>query len=166
MVSNQDAEKTIKEIFIPTPPKEEPAQEKKVEPEPKASKAAEASQVPKPRPAEKQEKIEEKPEKPSGPLMEKLAGIFQEKDIDIIESKIIRKSDIELMIKVPSPVGKLTYFCKAVDKKKINDKDLSSVFVQSQMKKLPALFVTTGQLSKKAKEMLDKEFKIISVLNI
>ena len=114
-----------------------------------------------------EEKQEKKEEKPDSPLLEKIQNIFNEKNIDIIETDIIRKtSDIELIVKIPSPVGKLTYFCKVKTKKKSNDKDLSSLYVESQMRKLPVLYVITGELTKKAKEKLDKEFKIIKILKI
>ena len=49
---------------------------------------------------------------------------------------------------------------------KTNDKDLSSFYVDGQMKKLPILYITTGELTKKAKEKLEKEFTTISVLII
>ena len=39
-------------------------------------------------------------------------------------------------------------------------------FVQAQLSKLPALFLSTGSLSKKAKEMLGKEFKGMVVKQI
>jgi hypothetical protein len=34
------------------------------------------------------------------------------------------------------------------------------------MRKLPVLYVITGELTKKAQEKLDKEFKIIKILKI
>ncbi|MFC1728484.1 hypothetical protein ACFLZ7_03405 [Nanoarchaeota archaeon] len=92
---------------------------------------------------------------------------FQDNSIDILDVKTIRKkSDFEFTIKVPSAVGKISYFCKAKNKKKFNDGDLSSVFVQGQTKKLPVLYLITGDLTKKAKDLLDKEFKNVTVKNI
>ena len=81
-----------------------------------------------------------------------------------MECKTIRKkSEIDLIISVPSGVGNIEYFCKAKNKKRINHADLSSAFVQGQLKKLPVLFITTGSLTKKAKEMLGNEFKNIKI---
>jgi hypothetical protein len=100
-------------------------------------------------------------------ILEKVKKVFKERQIDILETKIIRKkTDLEMIVKIPSAVGMIKYFCKIRDKKKSNDKDLSAAYVQGQMKKLPVLYVTTGDLTKKAQEMLKKEFKIVAVLQI
>lgn len=171
LLPNNDAEKKIKDIFVPqqeTAEKKEQTIEKKEVVQEKAPEQQKTKPTEKPK-TETEEIVKVPPQtstKTESGLMDKLREIFGKKDIEIVEFNIIRKNDIELLIKLPSAVGKLTYFCKATDKKKVNDKDLSSVFVQSQMKKLPALYATTGQISKKGKEMLEKEFKIISVMNI
>lgn len=84
-----------------------------------------------------------------------LSNFFSNREITIIEKKIIRKnSDVELFIEVPSSLGKLKYFCKAKNKKKINDADLSSAFVKGQMHKLPVILISPGELTKKAQEVL------------
>jgi len=174
LFSNEDASNKIKEIVAKELPK------KKIEPEPKEpekekqelkkeEKKQETKEVQKTIEEDKsqEENEEKKGEKPDSPLLEKIQNIFDDKNIDIIETDIIRKtSDIELIVKIPSPVGKLTYFCKVKTKKKSNDKDLSSLYVESQMRKLPVLYVITGELTKKAQEKLDKEFKIIKILKI
>lgn len=96
-----------------------------------------------------------------------IINLFKEMNIEILNYKIIRKNnDIEMDILINTKVGKLNYFCKAKDKKRIDDKELSSIFVISQMKKLPVLYLTTGELTKKAKELLDKEFKSITIFKI
>jgi len=40
------------------------------------------------------------------------------------------------------------------------------VYIQAQSKKLPVLFLTTGNVTKKAEEMLNKEFKGMQVKKI
>lgn len=122
------------------------------------------------KPAEIEKKEEAKKEEPKPikkikkpqktDFIDQTIRYFNKYKIEIIEKNILRKnSEIEFIIKVPSSVGSLTYFCKAKNKKKINDGDLSSTYIQSQSKKLPVLFLTTGSLTKKAKEILEKEFK-------
>ena len=102
--------------------------------------------------------------KSSDKLLINLSNKFQELKIRIIEKKIIRKKrEAELIIKIPSAVGYLDYFCKVLNKQKINENDLSSAFVKGQMKKLPVMFISSGTLTKKAKEAVNKEFKGISV---
>jgi len=56
-------------------------------------------------------------------------------------------------------VGDLSFFCKAKIKKAVNDADLSAAVIQGQLKKLPTLFLTTGELTKKAKGLMETELK-------
>lgn len=96
-----------------------------------------------------------------------LHTFFQNKKIAVIEETIIRKnSEIELKLNIPSAVGDIEYFCKAKNKKRCNDGDLSSAYLKGQMTKLPVLFITTGEITKKAKQMLNLEFKGMSVKQI
>jgi len=91
---------------------------------------------------------------------EQLHKFFSEKNIKVLDETIIRKnSEIELKVKIPSTIGAMEYYCKAKNKKKCNDGDLSSAYLKGQSKKLPILFITTGDVTKKAKEMLSEEFK-------
>jgi hypothetical protein len=184
LMPNQDAERIIKEFFLPKkqePPTEEQRKAKewevKKEPEvlreePKKDPLKQSIEKPKEKKEEKQQFLEKEKQEPKSKekepeLLQQVKEIFTKKEIEIFEIDVIKKkTELEISVGIPSPVGKLKYFCKVVDKKKTNDKDLSSVFVQSQMKKLPALYVTTGELTKKAQEMLEKEFKIISVMYI
>jgi hypothetical protein len=94
----------------------------------------------------------------------KLKQYFLPNQIRIIESRVLRKGkEIELKIKIPSVVGEVEYYCRAKNKKRISDGDLSSAFVQGQLKRLPTLFLTTGELTKKAKEMLEQDLRSLVV---
>ncbi len=85
--------------------------------------------------------------------------MFERENVLCLTGKILRANkEAEFVIKIPSALGSLSYYCKAIDKKKCSDKDLSSAFVQGQIKKLPILFLTTGELTKKAERMMKKEF--------
>ncbi len=96
----------------------------------------------------------------SDSFLDEIKGYCSKNKIEIIESKIIKKkTDLELIIKVPSVVGEVTYFCKARDKKRISDGDLSSALVKGQLKKLPALFLSKGDLTKKAQQELEGDLK-------
>ncbi len=93
-------------------------------------------------------------------FLKQILEYFAEKHIQVITKEILRKnSDVEMTVSIPSAVGRVEYYCKAKSKKKNNDGDLSSAFVQGQLRKLPVLYVTTGDITKKAREMLSKEFK-------
>ncbi len=77
------------------------------------------------------------------------------KDILIQEREIVRKNaEVNLVIKVPSAVGAVTYFCKAKKKAKCDEGDVSAAYMEAQIKKLPLLFLYTHELTKKAQEML------------
>jgi len=103
----------------------------------------------------------------SDKFMMKVVDIFKKDKIELSEIKQIRKNkDFEGIATIPSAVGTITYFCKAKDKKSISDSDLSLLFVQSQMKKMPILLVTTGKLTKKAETLLNKEFKNITIKKV
>jgi len=100
-------------------------------------------------------------------FFKKVWEYFKTNDIQIIDYKIIRKkSEIEFTIAVPSRIGSQEYYCKAKGKAKVNDGDLSTVYVQGQAKKLPVIFITTGELTKKAKDMLSRDFKGMVVKRI
>ena len=106
-------------------------------------------------------------EKEKDLFFRRILNYFSQNDIEVLDYKIIRKkSDIEFTLAVPSRIGSQEYYCKAKSKKKINDGDLSSAYIQGQAKKLPVIFITIGELTKKAKEMLAKDFKGMIVKKI
>ncbi len=112
----------------------------------------------------KESKLKKEERKKGKSFEEDVALLFSQNNIEIIEKTIIKKdADIDLVIRVPSSVGSLLYFCKARSKQKINEGDLSSAYIQSQSKKMPILYLTTGELTKKAKELLEKEFKSMTL---
>jgi hypothetical protein len=93
-------------------------------------------------------------------FMAKIKEYCKQKNVEIIESAIVKKkTEIDLILSVPSVVGKVRYYCKAKDKKKISEGDLSSAVIKGQTKKLPVLFLSTGELTTKAKKELDNELK-------
>ncbi|MEM4336752.1 MAG: hypothetical protein QXG86_01990 [Candidatus Woesearchaeota archaeon] len=92
---------------------------------------------------------------------DKTIKFLKEKGITIKNIEVKKKnSEIDIIVSVPTIVGDIEYYCKAKNKSRINENDISSAYVQGQLKKLPVLFVTTGSLTKKASQMLEREFKI------
>lgn len=93
-------------------------------------------------------------------FFQKVNTFCKSNNIQIENQKVIRKNtEIEMIIRVPSVIGKVEYYCYAKNKKKSTDGDLSTAYVKGQMKKLPALYITTGEITKKAMAMVEKEFK-------
>ena len=176
LITNEEATKIIKEVIKFDEPKEgiKPFREKIAEKEqekPREDRKEIKREEPKEILHEKEVKKEEKKtfiDKTSEDVfLNEIKKFLEKNNIKLIEEKIVKKnSDLDLVIEVPSAVGSLTYYCKAKSKKRISDSDLSSAFVQGQLKKLPVLFLTKGELAKKAKEMLLKEFKNIKIKQI
>jgi hypothetical protein len=160
-----------KEAVIETPkPAELPKEKEK--PKARVEITKEKKEI-KPREERKEEiqkelgKPEEELEREKDTFFKKIWEYFKTNDIQIIDYKIIRKkSEIEFTIAVPSRIGSQEYYCKAKGKAKVNDGDLSTVYVQGQAKKLPVIFITTGELTKKAKDMLSRDFKGMVVKRI
>jgi hypothetical protein len=100
------------------------------------------------------------------PFFSQVRKYLESNDIAILDYKILKKSEIDLSILVPTRLGVQEYFCKAKNKKRISDGDLSSAYLQGQGTKLPIVFLTTGELTKKSKEMLSKDFKGMALKNI
>lgn len=116
------------------------------------------------------ENVEEnksQPERTDDEFLNKLNRFFSRKEIDVHKTTVIRKNtEAEFFLAIPSSVGKLTYYCKAKNKKRINDSDLAAAYVQGEVNKLPVLFLITGDLTKKAKQMLGSQFKNVRVAKV
>ena len=176
LITNEEAARIIKETIKFDEPKEEikPVHEtiaEKEQEKPREEKKEIKREEPKEILHEKEVKKEEKKtfidKTAEDVFLNEIKRFLEKNNIKLIEEKIVKKnSDLDLVIEVPSAVGSLTYYCKAKSKKRISDSDLSSAFVQGQLKKLPVLFLTKGELTKKAKEMLSKEFKNIKIKQI
>ena len=100
-------------------------------------------------------KQEGAPEKIQDNFLPSAETFLANKNILIQEREIVRRNaEVNLVIKVPSAVGAVTYFCKAKKKIKCDEGDVSAAYMEAQIKKLPLLFIYTHELTKKAQEML------------
>ena|SRR3989338_5879667 len=96
-------------------------------------------------------------------FMKDILKFFEKNKISIISSEIIKKnSEIDFIIDLPSVMGNLQYYCKAKNKKRISDSDLSNAYVKGQFKKLPVIVLSPGELSAKAEEIIKKELNNIT----
>ena len=73
---------------------------------------------------------------------------------------------MDFFVELETSIGKAKYFCKAKNKQRISDSDLSNAYVKGQSKKLPVLLLSPGDLSKKAVEMINSELKGLSFKKI
>jgi len=177
LIDNKEAEEIILEMLgykkedksegeKEIPDKELPVEEKKSEEEKMKKKTPDTPARPKLKtqePLKKEEKTLKRRDdtyKVNDDFNDQINAFFKEKNIEVIERKIVRKnSDIEFIIKIPTTVGVVEYFCKAKNKKKCSQGDLSSAYITGQVKKLPVFFITTGEIAKKTREKLNTEFK-------
>ncbi len=120
---------------------------------------------------DKEPEPEPEPELPEYPeddeFFQKVSEFFSDSGIEILDFENIRTgTEYDFTIRIPSNVGHLKYYCKAKSKAKLNEGDLSTTFVYGQMKKLPILLLTVGDMTKKAEELLNSEFKNMFVKRI
>ncbi len=159
-------------------PAKDQAQEERVQPQQESSKSREPKPVQGPTKQEPSTKSRQEEQKtiseeddddslPDDRFLSRIIKVFEDKDIELVSHEIIKKGkEIDMTLRIPSAVGKLLFYCKAKDKKRSNEGDLSTAYVMAGTKKLPALYATTGEITKKAEKMLDKEFKSITIFNI
>ncbi|NQU78253.1 hypothetical protein HQ545_00635 [Candidatus Woesearchaeota archaeon] len=117
--------------------------------------------------------IEKESEKDSAPeslvfpegdeFFDSVKSFFDSSGVEITGFSNIRKgAEYDFEILLPSKVGMLQYYCKAKSKAKSNEGDLSTAYVQGVVKRLPIIYLTQGELTKRAQEMLD-DFKSMVV---
>ena len=96
-----------------------------------------------------------------------LLNYFDEHRILVISSSELRaNSEYEFVLKITTPLGMAEFYCKARKKKKCNELDLSDALLQSNINRLPGIFLVKGELTKKAKEKLSSDFKGLIVKEI
>ncbi len=96
--------------------------------------------------------------KPVENFSEVLRDYLSGKDIEIMEVFVEKKKEFEAKVRIDIPFGKQEFYLVAKDKKGVSEKDLQIVWSKAHSKKLPALFVSPGELNKKGKEHL-REWK-------
>lgn len=172
LINDQEAIQLIKEKYYPEPKihdaplpeaipivKQEIIEEKVVLKEDIENLSKETSiikETQKPRP----KKIQEQRDTSTA-----VRNYFSQKKAIIIEEKTLRKnSEIEYVVEIPSSVGKVKFFVKYRNKKTISDADLVLAHNDAQLRKLPLLFLSSGELNKKGIEYTSKHFLIFEKL--
>jgi len=93
-----------------------------------------------------------------------VTGLIHEQDTNLS----IQKHKVDLAnasLSVPNEIYDVVFHLAAVtpmekDKNKINDADLSLAHNKSQLKKLPLMILTNGELTKQAKEYINNNYLI------
>jgi hypothetical protein len=158
MMNGKESKKEPKEkqVSLKQPSLKQPLLEKDVD-----EKKKEESLLEKDVDEEKETVEEEKPkERKISKRIENdsVKEFFRVNNISIWEEKVIRKGkEVNYIVSFDSIFGKLKYFAKFRDKKKINEGDVSLAY--NEAGKLPLLFLSKGELNKNAKKLVDEDFK-------
>lgn len=111
----------------------------------------------------KREQQQSMPVIPDNVFIQSVSSFFSQKSITLSDIVIVKKGEIECIAHIPSSVGTIDYYCKAKNKKKCTEGEIASAFVAAQLKKLPALFLTTGEIPKKLKILDYPNMKILTM---
>lgn len=166
-IETEEEPEPQKETEQTTEPKEEKTEtepQKETEPQPEIKKQEkpepQKQKEPETKPKEEQQTIPEEIPEYDDEFFKQLNKFFNKNDIKIKSAKMIRKnSDYEFIVEMKTPFGNTEYFCKAKSKKKCNEGDLSSAYLQGQNKRMPTVFITSGEITKKAKSKAKEEYK-------
>jgi len=106
-----------------------------------------------------------KKEKPKSEFVQKIIHILNN-HYQIIEEKEYKPKEYNCLLKIKSELGPISFLTQAKDKKSISETDLKKLLSNAQSIPLPALFIYTGKLSKKATEFAEKYFSVIKLRKI
>ena len=128
--------------------------------EPKKIEKQEVTEEPKPQESiiEKiKSKIIRKPRSKDN-FEEILYTYLQNNNIKVINSEVIKKNkEINMTVKIPSIVGDLLFYVKALHKAKLSTTDLLTAYNESQQKNINGLLLTTGEVASKFCDFIDKK---------
>jgi len=92
---------------------------------------------------------------------------FKKREIKVLEKTPVAKNkELNLVVQIPTSVGELSYFVKARKKKSLSEGDLLLAFTEGQNLKLPTLYISSGDITKKAKEYMTKNLKGMSFIRV
>lgn len=85
---------------------------------------------------------------------------FRGSGVFVTDQKLLKRNkEINFVIEFPSVIGKSCYYAKAKSKKKISDKDLEDAFDEAKAEHLPLLFISDGELTKKAQKFISENMR-------
>jgi len=167
LTNNEEAEQLIKTKLEIQKPIEKRVEQEAIQKQEIVQEKTEEKPVQQIQKQSKEKVKKYKPRDKEDNFLKEISKFFEKNKISIISSEIVKKnSEMDFIVEIPSVVGNLQYYCKARNKKRISDSDLSNAYVKGQFKKLPILIISTGDLSAKAQEMLTKELNNITFKKI
>ena len=109
-----------------------------------------------------------KPEKikPKSEFVEKVIEFLDKSKFKIIEEKEYKAKEYNCIVELKTELGPIDFLTLAKEKKSVSDSDLDALLRQAQSIPLPALFIFTGNLSKKALEYEEKYHSVLKTKKI
>jgi len=109
-----------------------------------------------------------KPEKikPKSEFVEKVIEFLKNSKFSILEEKEYKSKEYNCISQLKTELGPIDFLTQAKDKKSISESDLDTLLRQAQSIPLPALFIYTGTLSKKAQEYENKYYSVLKTKKI
>ncbi len=98
-------------------------------------------------------------------LYDKFEDYCRENGISIEEKISVKKKEVEAVVKTGTAFGKAEFYCKLKDKKRCNEGDVATAYMEGQARKLGTVFMTTGNIGKKTKEKIKKYKGLVLVEN-
>lgn len=85
--------------------------------------------------------------------------------VEVLKEEIIKKDkEIDFIVNISTAFGKLKYLIKAKNKALINEADISVVFSEGQIKKMPIILLHNGKVNKKAALLVEQKMQGLLVL--
>ncbi len=107
------------------------------------------------------------PKQQDGLLVEKALAFLVDGRADIISKELRKRGrDADIVATIPTSIGPMRILIIVRDKKTISEADLSVVYTEGQNKKLPAIFVTNGKLTKSAQSYHQAIAGLVKIKNL
>ena len=89
-------------------------------------------------------------------FFDEIKNYLGENKIEIVKEELNKRNEVSFVGTVNSDIGKLDFLIVGRSKKKINDSDLTLAYSKGSKMKLPVIFVSSGNLTKKAEIYLEE----------
>lgn len=111
-------------------------------------------------------RVEGKIEKPKSNFVQEVVDFINKKEFKIVEERDFKTKEYNAVVRVDSDLGFIDFLTQAKDKKIITESDLKKLLSNAQSIPLPAFFIYNGNVSKKAKEYLEKYGSILKSVQL
>ncbi len=103
----------------------------------------------------------------SDSVFSKYQTYFESQNIEILQVEVLKKEqEFDVILRIPTQIGFLKMYGKIKQKKKSSDADLSQAYVKGSLQHLATVYIHSGELTKKAQELLATDFSMICVLHV